>query len=265
MSAIRTVHGRQILDSRGNPTVEVEIELESGARGRAAVPSGASTGQFEAVELRDGGAEWGGKGVGRAVANVNGEIASALAGRDPADQRGLDERLVELDGTPNKGRLGANAILGCSLAAARAAAARRGRPALPLARRGGGGDAPGPAPERRERRGARGQLARPPGVHGRPRGRGDVLGGASDRHRGLPQPEGAPRRAGPRDSRRRRGRVRARPPGQRDRDRGDPRGGRPRGPRGPRRDRARPRRRPSSGATGATGSRARGASSRARR
>jgi len=128
MSAIQTVHGRQILDSRGNPTVEVEVALESGAFGRAAVPSGASTGQFEAVELRDGGTEWGGKGVGKAVANVNGEIAAALAGLDPADQRALDGVLIELDGTPNKSRLGANAILGCSLAGARAAAADAGVP-----------------------------------------------------------------------------------------------------------------------------------------
>jgi enolase len=128
MSAIATVHGRWILDSRGNPTVEVEVGLASGAAGRAAVPSGASTGVHEALELRDGGAEWGGKGVAQAVANVNGEIAGALVGLDASDQRALDRALVELDGTPNKGRLGANAILGCSLAAARAAAADAGAP-----------------------------------------------------------------------------------------------------------------------------------------
>ena len=123
MSRIARVRGRQILDSRGNPTVEVEIELESGAWGRAAVPSGASTGRFEAVELRDGDpGSWGGKGVGRAVANVNGEIAEALRGLHAAEQRALDAVLVDLDGTENKGRLGANAILGCSLAAAKAAA-----------------------------------------------------------------------------------------------------------------------------------------------
>ncbi|MBD0289784.1 MAG: phosphopyruvate hydratase [Thermoleophilia bacterium] len=126
MSAIRRVHGRQILDSRGNPTVEVELELESGARGRAAVPSGASTGQWEAVELRDGGGAFGGKGVTRAVANVNGEIADALRGREASDQRALDQLLLELDGTPNKRRLGANAVLGCSLAAARVAAEEAG-------------------------------------------------------------------------------------------------------------------------------------------
>ena len=128
MSEIARVHGRQILDSRGNPTVEVDVLLRSGAAGRAAVPSGASTGALEAVEIRDGSQEWGGKGVSRAVANVNGELGEAVRGLDPADQEGLDRRMVELDGTPNKGRLGANAILGVSLAAARAAAAEVGQP-----------------------------------------------------------------------------------------------------------------------------------------
>jgi len=123
VSAIARVHGRQILDSRGNPTVEADVWLESGAHGRAAVPSGASTGEFEAVELRDGGPEWNGKGVARAVSHVNGEIAEAVRGRDAFDQAGLDRALIELDGTPNKGRLGANAILGVSLATAKAAAA----------------------------------------------------------------------------------------------------------------------------------------------
>jgi enolase len=126
MTAVELVHARQILDSRGNPTVEVEVELASGATGRAAVPSGASTGVHEALELRDGGEAWGGKGVSRAVGNVNGEIAGAVRGLDPGDQRALDERLIELDGTPNKGRLGANAILGASLASAKAAAAEAG-------------------------------------------------------------------------------------------------------------------------------------------
>jgi len=122
VSAIASIHARQILDSRGNPTVEVEVALDSGARGLAAVPSGASTGEFEAVELRDGGEAWAGKGVSRAVANVNGEIAAALEGARAGEQRALDETMIELDGTPNKGRLGANAILGVSLAAAKAAA-----------------------------------------------------------------------------------------------------------------------------------------------
>jgi enolase len=128
LSQIDKVHARQILDSRGNPTVDVDVLLRSGAAGRAAVPSGASTGEFEAVELRDGGDAWGGKGVTRAVANVNGELADAVRGLDPADQESLDRAMVDLDGTPNKGRLGANAILGVSLAAAKAAAAEAGLP-----------------------------------------------------------------------------------------------------------------------------------------
>jgi enolase len=128
LSEIEKVHARQIVDSRGNPTVEVDVVLKSGASGRAAVPSGASTGEFEAVELRDGGDAWAGKGVSRAVANVNGELAEAVRGLDPADQDALDRAMIELDGTPNKGRLGANAILGVSLAAAKAAAAEAGLP-----------------------------------------------------------------------------------------------------------------------------------------
>jgi enolase len=128
VSEIERVHARQILDSRGNPTVEVDVALSSGARGRAAVPSGASTGEFEAAELRDGGSAWGGKGVTQAVANVDGEIDRAVRGLDASDQRNLDRTLIELDGTANKSRLGANAILGVSLAAAHAAAAERGEP-----------------------------------------------------------------------------------------------------------------------------------------
>ncbi len=128
MSQIEKVHARQILDSRGNPTVEVDLVLRSGATGRAAVPSGASTGEFEATELRDGGEAFGGKAVTRAVANVNGEIAAAVHGRDATDQAGLDRALIDLDGTPNKSRLGANAILGVSLAAAHAGAAEEDLP-----------------------------------------------------------------------------------------------------------------------------------------
>ena len=138
MSTVQNVHARQILDSRGNPTVEVDVALSSGATGRAAVPSGASTGEFEATELRDGGAAYGGKGVMTAVANVNGEIAKTVTGRDAADQAGLDAALIELDGTSNKSRLGANAILGVSLALAHAAAADAG---VPLWRHLGGADA----------------------------------------------------------------------------------------------------------------------------
>jgi enolase len=122
MSQIARVHARQVLDSRGNPTVEVDVLLDSGAFGRAAVPSGASTGVHEAVELRDGGDAYGGKAVTQAVGNVTGEIADAVHGLDPADQDNVDRTLIELDGTPNKGRLGANAILGVSLATAKAAA-----------------------------------------------------------------------------------------------------------------------------------------------
>jgi len=139
VSAIDSVRGREILDSRGNPTVEVDAVLVSGARGRAAVPSGASTGAHEAVELRDGDrGRFGGKGVMGAVGHVNTTIAAALAGMDAADQRGVDATLVELDGSENKGNLGANAILGTSLAVAKAAAAEAG---LPLYRYVGGADA----------------------------------------------------------------------------------------------------------------------------
>jgi enolase len=135
MSQIEHVHARQILDSRGNPTVEVELSVRSGAWGRAAVPSGASTGEFEATELRDGGSDWMGKGVMQAVENVNGEIATAVRGQDASSQAALDRMLIALDGTPNKSRLGANAILAVSLAAAHAAAAEE---RLPLWRYLGG-------------------------------------------------------------------------------------------------------------------------------
>jgi len=138
MSIITHVVGREILDSRGNPTVEVEVVLDSGAHGRAAVPSGASTGQFEAVEMRDGGDRYGGKGVTIAVANVNGEICDELEGRDALDQRECDQALLDLDGTDNKARLGANAILGASLALAKAAAAEL---EIPLYRHIGGTNA----------------------------------------------------------------------------------------------------------------------------
>ena len=138
MTVIDDIIAREILDSRGNPTIEVEVELMSGARGRAAVPSGASTGAHEAHELRDGGARYGGKGVALAVANVNGEIRDALCGLDGADQRSIDHTLVLLDGTPDKGRLGANAMLGVSLAVAHAAAEHHD---LPLYRYIGGANA----------------------------------------------------------------------------------------------------------------------------
>src|SRR5437868_5814537 len=139
-ATIAQVHGREVLDSRGNPTVQVDVVLESGERGRATVPSGASTGAHEAVELRDGDRKrYAGKGVLTAVAHVNQEIAQALRGCDAADQRGIDERLIHLDGTANKARLGANAVLGASLASARAAAGATGQP---LYRYLGAGDQP---------------------------------------------------------------------------------------------------------------------------
>jgi enolase 1/2/3 len=138
MSRIAQIHARQILDSRGNPTIEVDVQLESGATGRAAIPSGASTGAHEAVELRDGGDAYGGKAVTKAVANANGELADAVRGLDAGDQEAVDRAMLELDGTPNKGRLGANAILGVSLAVAKAAAADAGEP---LFRFLGGADA----------------------------------------------------------------------------------------------------------------------------
>src|SRR6187551_3935237 len=128
MTAIMDITGREILDSRGNPTVEVDVRLEDGAFGRAAVPSGASTGAHEAVELRDGGKRYGGKGVEKAVAAVNTEIFDAISGMEAEDQTRIDRALIALDGTPNKSRLGANAILGVSLAAARAAAAEENQP-----------------------------------------------------------------------------------------------------------------------------------------
>jgi len=128
MTAIADIHAREILDSRGNPTVEVEVTLDSGAVGRAAVPSGASTGAHEAVEKRDGGRRYGGRGVLEAVGAVNGEIFDALSGFDAADQLAIDRTLIELDGTPNKGRLGANAVLGVSLACAKASATELDQP-----------------------------------------------------------------------------------------------------------------------------------------
>src|ERR1700686_2695003 len=138
MTAILDITGREILDSRGNPTVEVDVRLEDGSFGRAAVPSGASTGAHEAVELRDGGKRYGGKGVEKAVAAVNGEIFDVLAGLEAEEQIKIDRAMIALDGTPNKARLGANAILGVSLAIAKAAAAAA---SMPLYRYVGGAGA----------------------------------------------------------------------------------------------------------------------------
>ncbi len=244
MSAIETIHARQILDSRGNPTVEVEVLLESGARGRAAVPSGASTGVHEAVELRDGEAAFGGKGVTRAVRNVIDEIGPRLEGELAEEQRRIDEILCELDGTDNKGRIGANAILGTSLAVAKAASDELG---LGLYRYVGG---------------TNGHLLPVPlmnvingGAHADntidmqefmvvPYGATTLRRGAAGRLRGVPRAEEAPARPGPRDGRGRRGRLRPEPEAERGCHQGHPRGrraGRPRA-RQDGRHRARPRR-----------------------
>ena len=219
MSQIETISARQILDSRGNPTVEVEVALDSGARGLAAVPSGASTGEFEAVELRDGGDAWAGKGVAKAVGNVNGEIAEALIGARAAEQKALDQTMIELDGTPNKGRLGANAILGVSLAAAKAAAMDAAEPLyVYLAGLYGGGEPVVlPVPMMNVLNG---------GAHADnsvdfqefmvvPGGRRELRRVPADRHRGLPRAEADPARPRPGDGGRRRGRLRPRPPVQR--------------------------------------------------
>ena len=179
MSTIEHVIGREVLDSRGNPTVEAEVLLDSGARGRAIVPSGASTGIREAVELRDGGDRFSGKGVLRAVANVNGEIADAVRGLDALDQRAVDLTMIDLDGTPDKGRLGANAMLAVSLASAKALADDL---EIPLYRSIGGRQrprAPGADAQRAERRRPRRQLHRLPGVHVDARGGGLLQRGAA--------------------------------------------------------------------------------------
>ncbi|MET0618104.1 MAG: phosphopyruvate hydratase, partial [Luteibacter sp.] len=144
-TSITKIHAREILDSRGNPTLEAEVTLADGSFGRAAVPSGASTGTREAVELRDGDkSRYGGKGVRKAVENVNGEIAKALAGYDALDQKGLDKKLVDLDGTDNKGKLGANALLGVSMAAAHAAAVSKKQALWQYLMVEGGGSLPVP-------------------------------------------------------------------------------------------------------------------------
>ena len=231
MTAIVSVTGREILDSRGNPTVEVDVALESGAAGRAAVPSGASTGVHEAVELRDGDPNrFGGKGVLQAVGHVNSSIASVLAGLDATDQRLVDATLIELDGSENKGHLGANAILGTSLATAKAAAADAG---LPLYRYvGGAGAHVLPVPMMNVING---------GVHADnsidfqefmvlPVGAELVRRGAADRCRDVPRAARDPARPGALDQRRRRGWVCARPGVERGGDRRHPRGRRGRRP-----------------------------------
>ena len=249
---IKRVVGREILDSRGNPTVEVDVELASGAFGRAAVPSGASTGTREALELRDGDkSRYLGKGVRIAVANINGEIAKNVTGKE-LSQAALDKLMVDLDGTPNKGRLGANATLAVSMAALRAAAAEAKTAALRAHRRAAprdgrrrargsvaGADVQHPQ-WRRARRHQRGL----PGVHGDAGRRQLVQRGAAHRRRDLPRPARHPEEARPRHRRRRRGRLRPQPqvePGRARRRDGSDRQGRRQG-RHRRRPRARRRR-----------------------
>ena len=189
MTAILDITGREILDSRGNPTVEVDVRLEDGSFGRAAVPSGASTGAHEAAELRDGGKRYGGKGVEKAVANVNGEIFDALCGMEGEDQRRLDKAMIALDGTPNKARLGANAILGVSLAAAKAAAMAAG---MPLYRYVGGAKAGLFAradDEHRQWRRACRQSHRLSGIHDHAGGRAQLSRSAAHGRGNFPNPE----------------------------------------------------------------------------
>ena len=167
MTLIVDVHARQILDSRGNPTVEVDVTLEDGSMGRAAVPSGASTGAHEAVELRDSDkSRWGGKGVGKAVDAVNGEIADEVVGLDAEDQAELDRAMIALDGTDNKGRLGANAILGVSAGDCKGGGGCAGLAALSLCRRRRCEPAAGTDDEYSQRRRSRGQRHRLSGIHG---------------------------------------------------------------------------------------------------
>ncbi len=197
MSAIVDIVGREILDSRGNPTVECDVLLESGTMGRAAVPTGASTGSREAIELRDGDkGRYLGKGVLRAVEHINTEISEAVLGLDASEQAFLDRTLIDLDGTDNKGRLGANATLAVSMAVARAAAEECG---LPLYRYFGGigrDAAAGADDERHQRRRARQQQPRPAGADDHPGRRAELPRSGALRRRGLPRAEEDPARQG---------------------------------------------------------------------
>ena len=173
MTAIAGLSAREVLDSRGQPTIEVAVRLEDGALGRAMVPSGKSTGSHEAVELRDGDpSRFGGKGVLQAVSHISGEIFERVKGMSALDQAALDMALIELDGTPDKSRLGANAILGVSLAAAHAAADHRSLPLYRSLDTGGRPPTPGPNVQHPQRRPARRKLHRLPGIHGRAPRRG---------------------------------------------------------------------------------------------
>ncbi len=212
MALIEAVNAREILDSRGNPTVEVEVLLDDGIVQRAAVPSGASTGAFEAYELRDGDkTRYSGKGVLKAVAAVIDELGPAIEGVDATEQRIIDEILIEVDGTDNKGRVGANAILGVSLAVAKAAADSADLPAVPLPGRTERAHPPRPAVQRHQRRLARRQRHRHAGVLPRTDRRLDVRRGAALGHRDLPRPQGRAAQGRLRDGTRRRGRLRPRP------------------------------------------------------
>ena len=217
MTLIIDLHAREILDSRGNPTVEVDVLLDDGSFGRAAVPSGASTGAHEAAELRDGDkARYHGKGVLKAVEAVNGEIADAILGMDAEDQRDIDMVMIELDGTQNKSPLGANAILGVSLAVAKAAADARG---LPLYRYVGGSLRACPAgadDEHHQWRRTCRQPDRHPGIHGHAGGRGQPRRGRALGRRNLPHAEKGPGAEGPIHLGRRRGRLCARSRSTRD-------------------------------------------------
>ncbi len=187
MTQITQILAREILDSRGNPTLEAEVTLADGSFGRAAVPSGASTGSREAVELRDGDkARYLGKGVKTAVANVNTTIAKALAGFDALDQKGLDAKLIALDGTPNKGKLGANALLGVSLANAHAVAASIEAAAVEISRRFARARAARADDEHHQRRRARRQQRRHAGIHGAAGRPADLFRGAARRRGNFP-------------------------------------------------------------------------------
>ena len=239
MGLIETVNAREVFDSRGNPTVEVDVELDSGASGRAMVPSGASTGAFEAAELRDGGTRLRGRGVLGAVANASGELADAVRGLDAIDQRAVDGALIDADGTDGKGRLGANAILGVSLATARAGRGRTRNPALAPRWRGQRACAP-PAHDERDQRGRpRRQQRRLPGVHGGPRRGRLILRGAGLGRRDLSRAGRGPASPGPVHRTGRRGGLRARPSVQLRGGRTAGRGHRASRPRDWRRDRVR--------------------------
>ena len=243
MPIIEQVGAREILDSRGNPTVEVEVALIDGTFARAAVPSGASTGEHEAVELRDGGARYGGKGVEKAVEAVLDEIAPAVIGMSADEQRVVDQTLLDLDGTPDKSRLGANAILGVSLAVAKAAADSAGAAAVPLPRRPQRAHPAGADDEHRQRRRARRHRRRRPGVHDRADRRAHLQGGAALGRRGLPLAQVRAQEAGPGHRPGRRGRVRPRHRGHQGRAGPDQLGDRGRRVQARRRHRAGPGRR----------------------